>query len=57
MAAPNQGGVGFLGLLQILFIALKLTGNVTWSWVWVMSPLWIPFILVVIFALVISRLK
>lgn len=29
------------GLLLVLFIALKLTGQINWSWLWVMSPLWI----------------
>lgn len=41
----RSGGVGFFGLLTILFIALKLTGVsevATWSWLWVLSPLWIP---------------
>ena len=38
----QRGGIGFLGLLTILFIGLKLTGFVDWSWVWVLSPLWIP---------------
>ena len=33
--------IGFPGLLTILFIALKLTGSITWSWVWVLSPSWI----------------
>ena len=28
-------------LLTVLFIGLKLTGYITWSWVWVLSPLWI----------------
>ena len=38
---PNQsGGIGFLGLLTILFIGLKLTGFIAWSWWWVLSPLW-----------------
>lgn len=36
------GGIGFCGLLAILFIALKLTKVITWSWWWVLSPLWIP---------------
>ena len=40
--ATTSGGVGFLGLLAILFIALKLTGYIAWSWWWVLSPLWIP---------------
>jgi hypothetical protein len=33
---------GFLGLLTILFIGLKLTHYIDWPWVWVVSPLWIP---------------
>ena len=37
-------GVGFAGLLTIVFIALKLCGIIKWSWLWVLSPLWISFI-------------
>ena len=44
-----SGGVGFPGLLTVVFIALKLTGNITWPWVWVLSPLWISFILGIAF--------
>ena len=36
----NIGG-GFTGLLAILFITLKLLGKIDWSWLWVLSPLWI----------------
>lgn len=32
--------IGFMGLLTILFIALKLTGVIAWSWWWVLSPIW-----------------
>jgi hypothetical protein len=32
----------FPSLLAVLFIGLKLTGYITWSWVWVLSPIWIP---------------
>lgn len=35
-----SGGIGFTGLLTILFIGLKLTGYIDWSWWWVLSPLW-----------------
>jgi uncharacterized protein (DUF983 family) len=38
--------IGLLSALLILFVALKLTGNITWSWVWVAAPLWIPIALV-----------
>ena len=34
--------VGFTGLLTILFIGLKLGNIISWSWFWVLSPLWIP---------------
>ena len=35
----SQGGVGFLGLLTLAFIVLKLTHVIAWSWFWVLSPL------------------
>ena len=38
----KSGGVGFPGLLAILFIGLKLGGVINWSWWWVVSPIWIP---------------
>ena len=38
----TNGGIGFLGALTILFIALKLTHVIDWSWWWVLSPIWIP---------------
>ena len=34
-------GIGFTGLLIIVFIVLKLTKVINWSWLWVLSPLWI----------------
>lgn len=42
----GDGGVGFLGLLAILFIGLKLGGVIEWSWLWVLCPLWGPLALV-----------
>lgn len=39
-------GIGFPGLLAILFIALKLTGVIAWPWLWVLCPLWIPLAIV-----------
>ena len=39
-----SGGIGFTGLLTIAFIILKLCGVIAWSWVWVLSPLWISSI-------------
>lgn len=38
-------GIGFGGLLTIVFITLKLTHVIAWSWWWVLSPLWIGVLL------------
>jgi hypothetical protein len=32
------------GILGLIFITLKLTGHITWSWLWVLAPFWIPFV-------------
>ena len=40
-----SGGIGFSGLLTIVFIILKLIGKIDWYWWWVLSPLWITFML------------
>jgi hypothetical protein len=45
----SSGGIGFPGLLTVLFIGLKLTGHITWSWWWVLSPLWISGIIALLF--------
>lgn len=37
----SSGGIGFVGALTILFIALKLLQKINWSWWWVLSPIWI----------------
>lgn len=39
---PSSGSIGFLGLLAIVFIVLKLTKFIDWSWWWVTCPLWGP---------------
>lgn len=43
-----SSGIGFCGLLTVLFIGLKLTGYIDWSWWWVVSPLWIPLLLILL---------
>ena len=35
-------GISFCDVLAILFIALKLCDVIDWSWLWVLSPIWIP---------------
>ena len=50
----SSGGIGFVGLLTILFIGLKLTNNIDWSWWWVLSPIWITFSVAFVFIIVIA---
>jgi len=50
-SSSGGGGIGFVGLLTILFIGLKLTGHIQWSWLWVLSPIWITLAIVVVLLL------
>lgn len=55
-----SGGIGFVGLLTIAFIVLKLVGVINWSWVWVLSPIWISasvFLIIVIVATILINGK
>ena len=52
--SSSGGGVGFGGLLAVLFIGLKLTHVISWSWWWVLSPLWIGFALLVAILIVVG---
>lgn len=40
--------IGFAGLLTIAFIIPKLTGFISWPWVWVLSPLWIWYCIIIL---------
>jgi hypothetical protein len=48
----SRGGITFPGLLTIVFIVLKLTHYINWSWIWVLSPIWIS-LAIVLFVLII----
>lgn len=43
--------------LLVVFVVLKLTNNITWSWWWVMSPLWIPAVLAVLLGVLVVVIK
>ena len=43
--ANHSSGIGLCGALTVLFIGLKLTHQIAWSWVWVLSPLWMQLVL------------
>ena len=42
-----------LGILGLIFITLKLTGYITWSWLWVLSPFWIPLAIAAVIFLIV----
>lgn len=49
----TSGGIGFCGLLTLLFIGLKLCGVISWSWLWVLAPIWIPIVLAVVICVIV----
>ena len=49
----TSSGLGLLDVLAVIFIVLKLLGVITWSWVWVLSPIWIQLVIVAIVFIVI----
>lgn len=53
----RRGGIGFCGLLTIVFITLKLVGVIKWSWLWVLAPLWIPSVIAIIIFLLLVVIK
>jgi hypothetical protein len=52
--SSSSGGIGFLGMLAIVFIVLKLTETIAWSWWWVLAPLWMPFALFILIVAVMA---
>ena len=51
----KQGGLGIVSVLTIIFIVLKLLGVIRWSWIWVLSPIWISAVIVVaVFSAILS---
>ena len=54
MANNNtSNGLGLGTVLFLVFLVLKLTGNIDWSWWWVTSPIWIPLSLMVVITLIV----
>lgn len=53
----RSGGAAFIELLTIVFITLKLCGVISWSWIWVLSPLWISIIILIILIIVLMCLN
>ena len=56
----RNSGMGFISVLTLIFIVLKLTNNISLSWIWVLSPIWISIILMILIfgiILVAGRIK
>lgn len=53
----KSGGITFSGLLTCVFIALKLTDVINWSWWWVLGPIWIPIVLALGVGMIIGIVK
>ena len=53
MSNKKNNGIGFFSLLTILFIGLKLTKNIDWSWWWVLSPILIPIAFIIILLIIV----
>ena len=51
-SSTTASGIGFTGVLTVVFIVLKLCGVITWSWVWVLSPVWITAIIWILFLVI-----
>ena len=49
-----SGGIGFTGLLAIVFIVLKLCNVIDWSWWWVTAPIWIPLAIVAVLFVIVG---
>jgi len=50
----GSNGIGILSVLTIVFIVLKLTSNIDWSWFWVLAPTIIPFGIAILILVVIG---
>ncbi|KQQ98012.1 hypothetical protein ASF74_14865 [Arthrobacter sp. Leaf145] len=50
--SEQASGISFASALGLVFIVLKLTGVIAWSWWWVLAPFWIPIAIGLIFMLV-----
>lgn len=48
----SGAGIGFSGVLTIVFITLKLCKVINWSWVWVLSPIWFSMIITLVIILI-----
>ena len=56
----KNSGMGFISILTLIFIVLKLTNNINWQWIWILSPIWISmglFIIIFSIIMIAGRIK
>jgi len=53
-SSGSSSGIGLSGLLGTAFTVLKLTGHITWPWIWVTAPFWIPVAILVVALIVVG---
>ena len=53
----GSSGLGVADILTLIFITLKLTGHIDWSWWWILSPIWISFVIVGVLLLLVAAAK
>lgn len=55
--SSSSGGVGFFGLMFLIFMTLKLTEVIDWSWWWVTAPLWGGFAFIFFIIIIVAIIK
>lgn len=53
----KDNSMGFLGWLTLMLIGFKLAGIITWHWGWVFAPVWIPFALMFVGAIIVGTVR
>ena len=53
----KKTGINFAEILTIVFIVLKLTGFINWSWWWVLSPMLINILLFILIAIIVVMIE
>lgn len=56
-SSSSSGGIGFTSGLTLLFIGLKLGNVITWPWLWVLAPTWLPVSLVIVIFVIAALMK
>lgn len=54
--SASASGIGFFGLLFVVFLVLKLTHVIDWSWVWIFCPLWGGALITILFIVIVYKI-